>query len=143
MKNKLELQDIAGYLPWGLKCEILNYKCDYAGHKYGIIIGYYFYAGEPHYTFKIGSAGKDGSLIKPLLRLLSSLTKEQEEILMGLIQGSDLIKHHHISLLTRKDLPLDYIINKTHYCIIKKLLSWHFDINGLIEKGLAIDINTL
>lgn len=29
------------------------------------------------------------------------------------------------------------------YSDIQKLLEWHFDIYGLIEKGLAIDINTL
>lgn len=27
--------------------------------------------------------------------------------------------------------------------LIQKLYEWHFDIHGLIEKGLAIDINTL
>jgi hypothetical protein len=26
---------------------------------------------------------------------------------------------------------------------VEKLLEWHFDIYGLIEAGLAIDINTL
>lgn len=29
------------------------------------------------------------------------------------------------------------------YWIIEKLLSWHFDIFGLIDKGLAVDINKL
>jgi len=29
------------------------------------------------------------------------------------------------------------------YSIFQKLLEWHFDINGLIGKGWAIDINTL
>lgn len=29
------------------------------------------------------------------------------------------------------------------YGLIQKLIEWHFDIFGLIEKGLAIDINTL
>jgi len=26
------------------------------------------------------------------------------------------------------------------YWIVKKLYEWHFDVNGLIEKGLAINI---
>lgn len=30
-----------------------------------------------------------------------------------------------------------------HFNIIQKLLEWHFDIHGLIQAGLAIDINTL
>ena len=31
----------------------------------------------------------------------------------------------------------------TYIFINNKLLEWHFDIYGLIENGLAIDINTL
>jgi predicted nucleic acid-binding protein len=34
-----------------------------------------------------------------------------------------------------------YVIN--NYSLYQKLLEWHFDIYGLIENGLAIDINTL
>lgn len=30
-----------------------------------------------------------------------------------------------------------------NYVNFNKLISWHFDVFGLIEKGLAIDINTL
>ena len=29
------------------------------------------------------------------------------------------------------------------YWIIEKLFKWHFDVFGLIDKGLAVDINTL
>ena len=29
------------------------------------------------------------------------------------------------------------------YGLVSKLIEWHFDVFGLIEKGLAIDINTL
>lgn len=29
------------------------------------------------------------------------------------------------------------------YLLIQKLFEWHFDVFGLIEKGLAIDINTI
>lgn len=34
-------------------------------------------------------------------------------------------------------------INKLPHSIIKLLYKWHFDIHGLIEQCLAIDINTL
>jgi hypothetical protein len=34
------------------------------------------------------------------------------------------------------------IVN-TDYWIIQKFYEWHFDIHGLLEKGLAIDKNTL
>jgi len=45
------------------------------------------------------------------------------------------------------NLPLDNLISeeilKLKYTTVQKLLEWHFDIHGLIENGLAIDINTL
>lgn len=34
--------------------------------------------------------------------------------------------------------PLDH-----DYRVVKKLFEWHFDVFGLIDRGLAIDINTL
>lgn len=41
------------------------------------------------------------------------------------------------------DIPNYVNINKNSFDTIQKLLEWHFDIYGLIEQGLAIDINTL
>lgn len=38
-------------------------------------------------------------------------------------------------------LTNQYIIN--NYSLYEKLFEWHFDVFGLIEAGLAIDINTL
>lgn len=35
------------------------------------------------------------------------------------------------------------LINSLDYFLVSKLFEWHFDVFGLIEKGLAIDINTL
>ena len=37
---------------------------------------------------------------------------------------------------------IDEIIHES-YELVQKLLEWHFDVFGLIEKGLAVDINTL
>lgn len=39
--------------------------------------------------------------------------------------------------------PLDFKIRENSYDVVQKLLEWHFDIYNLIEKDLAIDINTL
>ena len=38
---------------------------------------------------------------------------------------------------------LDKFINKTDFGHVQYLISKHYDVFGLIEKGLAIDINTL
>lgn len=40
------------------------------------------------------------------------------------------------------DAKLGHIL-KHKYTLIEKLLEWHFDVFGLIKKGLAVDINTI
>ena len=35
------------------------------------------------------------------------------------------------------------VIRGLLYWVIEKLLEWHFDVDGLIDKGLAVDVNTL
>lgn len=37
---------------------------------------------------------------------------------------------------------VDEIVHES-YLLMQKLIEWHFDVFGLIEKGLAVDINTL
>jgi hypothetical protein len=42
------------------------------------------------------------------------------------------------------DYPFNFIdLQFISYCSFNKLLEWHFDVYGLIENNLAIDINTL
>lgn len=38
---------------------------------------------------------------------------------------------------------MNKLMYKDIYGAINKLFEWHFDVSGLIEKGLAVDINTL
>lgn len=75
--------------------------------------------------------------IKPILRPLIDLVKTIEHDGSSFVpcrllntDFTDLIKH-----------PEDY--RHTSYIIVNALLEWHFDIFGLIGRGLAIDINTL
>ena len=99
---------------------------------------------------------------KPILHPLSDLTKEIEvngEIFVPLIEltkpfcpgvfksslrilSMDRSNYYEIGCK-------DYVhkfnknIDRVEYSDIQKLLEWHFDIYGLIEKNLAIDINVL
>lgn len=77
--------------------------------------------------------------VKPILRPLSDLTKE-----IGCTVTSDWImeemgyEEKYLSYLS------DFIADKVlPYEIFEKLFELHFDVFGLIEKGLAVDINTI
>lgn len=78
---------------------------------------------------------------KPLLRPLSDLTRQIEH------NGQKFVPHEKLHLSfsdVTNFLSEDLWIGQWwDYEKVTKLLEWHFDIYGLIESGLAIDINTL
>jgi len=113
---KLELKCLAAYLPYGLK-----------GAEYN---GAYLYELQSVSFEGAGFRLPERIDCKPILRPLSDLTKE-ELIEQGF--------WHHIDFLTHeKQNPIE-----APYFMVEYLLSKHFDVFGLIEAGLAIDINTL
>jgi len=86
--------------------------------------------------------GQDNDVeIKPILRPLSDLTKEINH---------DKQVFRPIDTLDMTFLDFEYFhsnegldLSKVTYLDAIRLLSWHFDIFGLISEGLAIDLNTV
>jgi hypothetical protein len=130
---KLELKHLASYLPHNLSIIIDdNAIRDMVGLDFDTYTLWVKYERKHN---DIGGAVPINR-VKPLLRPLSDLTKEIEvngekfvpiEILSAYSTESELlhdIKHGFISVIFGD-----------------VLISWHFDIFGLIDAGLAIDIN--
>lgn len=78
---------------------------------------------------------------KPILHPLSDLTKEIEHNGEKFVPSDRLA----INLFSKgtKEIILKGEINGIPYWVMQYLFEWHFDVFGLIEKGLAVDINTL
>ena len=131
---KLELKHIAPYLPYDLRFDNgRDYEKDY-------LIG----IRANDYNVKMPQGGDGGYFrlekIKPILRPLSDLTKKIDhngeilvpmDILCNEFRQYDCFEFDNVNILNNP------------YNQIQKLLEWHFDIYGLIENNLAIDINTL
>ncbi len=143
--RELTLKDIAGYLPYGLMVqELHNGKIGFVNDLYQL---------HPNYInddIKISYDHSDGNhiwMIKPILRPLSDLNK------INRLRGWAFVPTEWINdnCIFEIDKDLDFItqnwsqtINLTEvHEIIEKLYEWHFDIHGLIESGLAIDLNTI
>jgi hypothetical protein len=139
---KLELKHLAPYLPYGLRGFYMDADYD----KQIEVEGLYNY--DDIYNSEHGDMSFD--YFKPILRQLSDLTKEIE------VNGEKFVPI--IKLAFTKSLSMYQFIDGAFYCnnygkfleikempyiVIEKLFEWHFDVFGLIEKGLAIDINTL
>jgi hypothetical protein len=161
MERKLELKDIVGYFPYGLKTE--NHLKD------DLVCAYTMNNGWIAYEF---NSGKCLYNLIPILRPLSDLYKpikhngnefipivelakivypvydrhvekddkdyscycSKFEFLYNNFSGSFLMWN----LKNDADMPV-----KNQYQLFDKLHEWKIDYRGLIGAGLAIDVNTL
>jgi hypothetical protein len=125
---KLELKHLAPYLPYGLKIKTNN---QIRTLSIGILT-----TTENSLSNIIYGIGH-----KPILRPLSDLTKEVE------VNGEKLVPIDKLAIqlfdTETQKIILKGEINGIPYWVMQKLFEWHFDVFGLIEEGLAIDINTL
>jgi hypothetical protein len=124
---KLELKHLAGYLPYGLK---VQYVCSYNDSLKVKDLEIY----NVNYSLL--------KQYKPILRPLSYLTKQK---VLDMIEYSDFEDIYFngnpsdlIFVNTEDNTYLSDILKNTEF-----LFKNHFDVYGLIEAGLAIDINTL
>jgi len=123
---KLELKQIVGYLPYGL-------KVFYMEDIYDVTLE------DEMDSFSICLKDVLEGNHKPLFRPLSDLEKEinvngEKFIPISKMEGINF----NISLKWIKN-----DVNSIPNYLYEKLQEWNFDVKGLIEKGLAIDINTL
>tara|TARA_R110000782_G_scaffold106389_1_gene194623 strand:+ start:77 stop:505 length:429 start_codon:yes stop_codon:yes gene_type:complete len=139
---KIELKHLAPYLPYGLR--IFN-----KDNKGSYILS----------TGSIDRVIELPEIFKPILRPLSDLTDPLINLIFkdtgenGIIISryiSDSLKDLTITITYKimGDVFTDFVINRndiryTDYWIVEKLFENHFDVFGLIDKGLAIDINTI
>ena len=82
---------------------------------------------------------------KPILRPLSDLTKEIKHKGERFVPISEIV-NHPLSYYDYKEdalISIQNYFNQVRWWTIQYLIEWHFDIAGLIEKGEAIDVNTL
>lgn len=127
---KLELKHLAPYLPYSLKVEMEGKKCNVAWMSTKNI--------AVHRPCGIGDykriQWKYAHLnIKPFLKPLSQLNNNEWKSIFVQSDIDDILDKYRI------DGTLDCV---EHY-LVQILVKHHFDISGLIEAGLAIDINTL
>jgi hypothetical protein len=126
---KLEVKHLAGYLPYELILVARNVLSETPRRIYSNLN-----------AMNIMSLVEGDTLYKPILRPLSDLTKEIE------VNGEKFVPLYVLQRLDKAFIA-DFIevfgIEECKFSVIEKLHEWHFDIYGLIESDLAIDINTL
>jgi hypothetical protein len=134
---KLELKHLAAYLPYRLNAM----DSDNGSVRRVTLL---------HFTYDMATVGHnhllyEGLILKkhqPILRPLSDLTREDLIEDLGTetscLDWTTSEREHWIRFYSR-----EHWINNLPYLIYSHLVKNHFDVFGLIEKGLAIDINTI
>lgn len=168
----LELKDICGYLPYGLK-----FLSDYFSTPHEIV-SIDLTDNTADFSNNCGYTNKSLGEVKPILRPMSDLTKEithRGEKFVPLVELAKIALRDAIAKRYYNDVDFviknDYVEIHGHYkfrythrgsfemcrtisdfdeltclhqCeIFDKLNEWMFDYRGLISAGLAIDVNTL
>ena len=123
---KLELKHLAPYLPYGLKCKLKDQGKETIGELSGC------YSDNSYAFFDTVESEHGFEDIKPILRPLKDLTKP----------------HFHDGTENQNTRFWEFEIRKGYivglgYDSFVELIKHHYDVFGLIPKGLAIDINTI
>ena len=154
----IELKHIAPYLPYGLKA---TFEGDDCTHE---VVGLSIASKGVELISPFGDYGRaDIKDCKLILRPICDLTKEIEHNGEKFIPIDELTEGDTVSM-SLPDYSSDwneknyysferyleewisgdkYHLNFFPFGFVHKLIEWHFDIYGLIEKGLAVDINDL
>lgn len=136
MSDKLQLHEIAGYLPYGL-----HIKHDEGARL--IICGVFKkHNRDDWFTYSLLNWDKDVKSFeaKPILRPMSELTRPMLEE-AGFECHIDYLTYELKGLIQRNGI--DQVVNMLPYGHCVWLYKNHFDIHNLIGRGLAIDINSL
>ena len=144
---KLELKHLATYLPYSLKLIVSSVD----GSDYELLTGLISQNGQSiaqisNTDYYLDDVEENDFSIAPILRPLSDLTKEIE------INGEKFVpldwfdKNYAPLECSHKEMQKHFMkdtLKTMPYLVIEKLIEWHFDVFGLIENNLAININTL
>lgn len=154
--EKLELKHLAGYLPYDLRYKFANQT-----YIFRNVIDFDYEYSKPilhplsDLTKEIEVNGEKFVPMEELVRIMhpnevfisleTSTARNLQSVRYKYHRGRNTVCDT-INVYTEElNQGSKYCFNivNTDWWIIQKLLEWHFDIHGLIEKGLAIDINTL
>lgn len=132
--KELLLKDLCARLPYGVKIQV----------PYEDGSGYFdetVWEVNNEGPFHVNGWGIEYEYVKPYLFPLSSMTSEQ------LFEVQEIMGKNEIEIEDGFFNIIDSSRNTITYLEILAVLEWfyknHFDINGLIEKGLAIDATGL
>lgn len=150
MTNEELLKIYSQYLPYGLNCKFDFPLDENINSVQMTLLGIEKSFEEDIWVGLFGEFGEiELNKFKPILRPLSDLTKEIEHKGERFVPMEKLAETFSMNTVEynfiRENIGnFDFIIfNSLRYIVAQKLLEYHFDIFGLLDKNLAINKNDL
>lgn len=155
--NKLKLEHIVGYLPYGLKVQC---DCTYLG-KEDYIIQELNSINIQHKRVEVIDWCEDGknidreeyklSRIKPILKPMEMFNEEERQKYELWV---NITYPRSIGTYSKEELSINIVMDnnfpdrRSHLAasgifLLQYLYQNHYDIHGLIEQGLAVDVRTM
>lgn len=139
--RKLEMRELAAYLPYGLKIQIEGKVKELVGLEspYKTNNNFYIHGivrelnGTYRQTCSMCLTEKTAHLCKPLLIPMSELTPDF--LADGFEDVTNYLSKNDIKKIVTEKMPLYYV----PYGQLLRLVSWHFDVFNLIPSGLALN----
>ena len=134
-KDALTLQDLCDYLPHGVMF--------YGGGTFATLVGLSEKKAMLRHPMGVEAIDIDELHIENdlILRPLSELNEEIEHNGEKIVPIEEIGYHHNFSMLNTDQIISDP--KRYPFTVVQALLSWHFDVHGLIEKGLAVSMKEL
>lgn len=123
---KIELTELAPYLPYGVKCLYLRNGLRVYDDPVTLTVATLMYAEAQDWT--------------PILKPMSDLTRPELEA-AGFEDHIDFLTNEYSGWVMKYTRPV--VIKETPYGHMQYLLANHYDPFGLIAAGKAINIHTL
>ena len=140
-EKKLLLEDLSNRLSYGVKCNV-GEETPYtlSGIEFDDVNGHLFNFVEKKNGLNMQVYLSE---VKPYLFPLTNLTKEQRNDISKLIidTRNEFSPYGKINMEGCDNLFISTV--KQADALIKYCITHHFDINGLIDKGLALDATTI
>jgi len=145
--EKLELKHLVPYLLAGVK--VYDSYDDKVCELVGVVNGH----EEEVFIKSIAIRQRRIDEIKPILRPVSDLNEECfkdgepwnacDEFEYGDDSQDEVYKNASRDLEAIGKYNIVHDMQFQPFGVVEKLISWKFDVFGLIDKGLAIDVNTI
>lgn len=131
------IRDLCGRIPFGVVMRNNKYGVTAVLRTLNASFGVFELEAEPDKGYELGSVLD----WKPCLRPMSSMTEDERNEMKKILCPTGTGSFDEEGLI----VPMSHFGDKIHYDFMSRILEWlnarHFDHNGLIAKGLAIEVN--